>query len=131
MTEQPTSKQLTAPEPPTPERSAPPEALPSAHGATTLGAGPFNACSALSLHSMHGRVSTCMLCHAPSRFSCIRFPWRFRIWNMENSCTVPRGKQFHSIDRQSTMNTINQNEKNKMSSTLLSLRLDAQPTVTY
>ena len=26
---------------------------------------------------------------------------------------------------------INQNEKNKVSSTLLSLRLDAQPTVTY
>jgi hypothetical protein len=28
-------------------------------------------------------------------------------------------------------NPINQNEKNKVSSTLLSLRLDAQPTVTY
>ena len=31
--------------------------------------------------------------------------------------------------RQGTV--INQNEKNKVSSTLLSLRLDAQPTVTY
>ena len=30
-----------------------------------------------------------------------------------------------------TQEFINQNEKNKVSSTLLSLRLDAQPTVTY
>jgi hypothetical protein len=29
------------------------------------------------------------------------------------------------------LKSINQNEKNKVSSTLLSLRLDAQPTVTY
>eukprot|EP01043_Picozoa_sp_COSAG02_P073308 COSAG02_NODE_14196_length_1298_cov_2.730609_2_plen_77_part_00 len=30
-----------------------------------------------------------------------------------------------------TCSVLNQNEKNKVSSTLLSLRLDAQPTVTY
>ena len=35
------------------------------------------------------------------------------------------------FDLDGRLGTINQNEKNKVSSTLLSLRLDAQPTVTY
>ncbi len=39
--------------------------------------------------------------------------------------------KFRPMTRIHHKSDINQNEKNKVSSTLLSLRLDAQPTVTY
>jgi hypothetical protein len=45
---------------------------------------------------------------------------------LENSILLIRESRLFSEDT-----VINQNEKKKVSSTLLSLRLDAQPTVTY